>query len=369
MKIIKPDLKVLNKQNVNINKIIEFENNYIDQNNDFNNYNLNLIDLFVHEREKNKNYKIYGKIDFSSILNNLNVNYFYREDFFIKYSKELSKNIVNSFDVYLLHKSEEYIDLTDKYIYKYKVIATPKDIDILKVSISKNIFYEDQYFYNVKKNINIDNIFDARKKPITELFLYFKYKDYFNKNEKIYRKDYDKFSDENNFKLIEVENDILTNDDEVYGSLFNIDKNLFDENIINKQEYYIDLEIENEQKIRFKYNPFVEIKIREYSSNINFSNIKLKDIISIPNYAIKVDNFDNYIWRDIYEYGYIDPINNSGLDFPFINNMHYVYNNINLNVIPDIDNQPTKQFFNEIIINSYNTNLFNNNSLKILKQC
>jgi hypothetical protein len=370
MIIVSPQKKIITNRNLDLNLTIELDNKFIENNNNTELQNINLSDFFSYEREKSKNYKLYGKIEFLSILNNLKLNYFYKEDFFERFTKDQAKNLTNSFDIYLLIKSDAYQIINNNYVYNYKVIAKPKDIDLIKCSFSKNIFYENFYTFNIKNDINIENKLDYFNKPITEFYLYFKYKNPNPvKNEKLYGKLYNTDSDEDNNALIELTDLVYDYGDEISGSLFSYPIDSFDETIINTQEYIIDLEYNNEEIIKFKYNPFIEIKIREYSDNINFTNIKLKNIINIPSYAKKIDDFNNYIWKDILEYGYIDPISNSGFDFPFINNQHYVYNNYSIDVKPDLNHTPTNNFFKEIIINSYNTNLFKQNPLTIIQTC
>lgn len=370
MKILNPLNKNKITNNFTINKQISFENSNKLLYNDNEIQTVNYSELFNYERENCKNYNVYGRLEFNSILNNLKLNYFFREDFFERYTKGPSKNIKNSFDIYLVYNSNEYELINNKYVSKYRVVSKPIDIDIIDCSFSKNIFFEKNYIFNIKNIIDITNIKDFFGKPITEFFLYFKYKKAFSeKKELLYYRKYDINSDENNYSLVELDDIEYDYNEDIYGSLIDYPSNSFDVNIINKQNYIIEMEYNNENLLRFIYDPFMKIEIRAYSDNLNFSNIKLKNIINIPDYAKKVDNYDNYIWRDILEYGYIDPISNIGYDFPFMNNQHYIYNNLDLNIIPDLTHSHTNEFFNEIKINSYNTNLYKNNPLKIINRC
>lgn len=76
----------------------------------------------------------------------------------------------------------------------------------------------------------------------------------------------------------------------------------------------------------YYYQPHHRIKLRQLSPYIESS--KTKEIINLPENVI----FDNkeklWKWRDLYDHGFIDQEGN-GTNFPFINNTHYVVNDIN----------------------------------------
>lgn len=369
MEIFDPNKLSINTKERTINKLIELERNSIFIQNNEEIQLINLNDIFKYERDNCTKYNIYGKLDFTSILNNLKLAYLKREDFFERYTKEQAKTIYNSFDIYLLHKHNEYETYGDKFVEKYIVVGKPKDINIYDCSFSKNIFYENSYLFNTNKLIDIKDRVDGFNKPITEFYIYFKYKKASSqKVEHIYSRVYDENSDsDNNNKVEEKSEKTYEYGDIISGSLIEIDG--FDEKVINRQDYSIELFYDNENRIIFNYNPFVEIKIKDYSSNVNFVNEKLNKIINIPIYAQNADTFGNYIWRDILEYGFIDPTSGNGFDFPFINNQHYVYNNIQLIIKPDVTDAETRTFFDDITIKSYNSNLYRNNPLKINQTC
>jgi hypothetical protein len=94
----------------------------------------------------------------------------------------------------------------------------------------------------------------------------------------------------------------------------------------------------------FKYKPFHKIELKKYSQFLNEVDITRTDAI-IPENAIIFD--DNYVWRDILTYG--DPDN---YDRPFINNNHYVYNDIIFNLKPDLSDKNTAILINEFLSNT-----------------
>ena len=61
---------------------------------------------------------------------------------------------------------------------------------------------------------------------------------------------------------------------------------------------------------------------------INVENINDdKRLVDIPYYAIDLDNNGNKIWRSVIDKGFVDNTTNLGVDYPFLNGKHYLYNN------------------------------------------
>lgn len=78
--------------------------------------------------------------------------------------------------------------------------------------------------------------------------------------------------------------------------------------------------------VGYYYQPYHRVKLRQLSPYIETS--KTNDIINLPENVI-FDNDDKlWKWRDLYDHGFIDTDGN-GTNFPFINNTHYVVNDIN----------------------------------------
>jgi hypothetical protein len=57
-------------------------------------------------------------------------------------------------------------------------------------------------------------------------------------------------------------------------------------------------------------------------------------VSEIPDWAVYDNNSQNFIWRDIYPYGYIDS-DGDGVDFPFLNGAHYPFKNTIFRLIPE----------------------------------
>lgn len=75
----------------------------------------------------------------------------------------------------------------------------------------------------------------------------------------------------------------------------------------------------------YLYYPHNSIQIRTFSDYIEFGS---KDYIdNIPGYAWYSEYENNWFWRDLYSYGYIDN-DRIGVDYPFINGSHYIFTNL-----------------------------------------
>jgi hypothetical protein len=82
----------------------------------------------------------------------------------------------------------------------------------------------------------------------------------------------------------------------------------------------------------YYYQPHHSIKIREYSDYIETGDPK--EVVDIPDYSYFSTTLNQFIWRDLYPYGFIDG-NNRGITFPFMNGAHYPFENIIFRIIPE----------------------------------
>jgi len=81
----------------------------------------------------------------------------------------------------------------------------------------------------------------------------------------------------------------------------------------------------------YYYQPHHSITIRSFSPYIEEGGVNEVDI---PNWAHYSTTNNNFIWRDVYPYGYIDN-DFVGVDYPFLNGKHYPNNNIIFRIIPE----------------------------------
>jgi hypothetical protein len=82
----------------------------------------------------------------------------------------------------------------------------------------------------------------------------------------------------------------------------------------------------------YYYQPLHPIRIRAFSDYIEES--ETTGVEDIPNWAYFSENRNLFVWRDIYTYGYIDS-NGIGVDQPFLNGKHHPFKNIIFRLIPE----------------------------------
>ena len=116
----------------------------------------------------------------------------------------------------------------------------------------------------------------------------------------------------------------------------------------------------NAGRLVWKYNPFISFQLRYFSSDLNQVNTgstSYDQTTAIPYYATKIDNFGNFVWRDILPQGYFDPTTDLGVDYPFVNQKRYLFSNVILDITPDLNDPATLAAFSEIWFSRYATSL------------
>ncbi len=318
---------------------------------------IDVADLFNDERQASLNYRIYGDIDFMSLINGLKKTYTSVTDFFTRprlgdEASGLTRNVLNTFDVYLcrLHTGHTSFSVT-KYQTKYQILTSLSSFEIYNSGYAKNMFYDQKHSFDFNVDINIDGLYDGFGKPIMDLFLYFQIKPDLSKSETLRKKVFNSSSDESTSTSTGFTYTTYNAGDVINGDLVFYDERNFQEQTLNKMEYYINFPVENldedDIQLQFKYNPLVKIKLRDYSDSLvtaNISGTSENDRL-IPSYAVKIDDDGNYIWQDILPNGYIDPVSMIGVNHPFINMSHYVFSNIILKVIPNLNDATTATEF------------------------
>jgi hypothetical protein len=101
-------------------------------------------------------------------------------------------------------------------------------------------------------------------------------------------------------------------------------ENVFDINITNVSQEY--------NPFGFYYQTHYPITLRAFSSYIEEGSSD--DATGVPNWATYDTSNSNFIWRDIYQYGFIDN-DNIGVDYPFLNGVHYPFKNLIFRLIPE----------------------------------
>lgn len=87
----------------------------------------------------------------------------------------------------------------------------------------------------------------------------------------------------------------------------------------------------------YYYRPHYPITLKVYSDYIEECDVKLID--QAPDYSYYSQYYQTLRWRDLFTYGFIDE-GGSGVDYPFLNGVHYPTSNVIFRVIPE-GNIPT----------------------------
>jgi hypothetical protein len=94
----------------------------------------------------------------------------------------------------------------------------------------------------------------------------------------------------------------------------------------------------------YYYRPHNPIVIRRFSDYIEEGSAV--NVVGIPNYAFYSNLSNSFRWRDLYPYGYIDA-DGIGVDYPFMNGKQYPFVNTIFRLIPE-GTKTANQYINEI---------------------
>lgn len=339
---------------------------------------LDVTQVFDDERQNTDIYRLHGEIEYLSVLNNIPLNYTGLTDFFSLPAANIElKDILTDFRFYLLKSlpptgtllsdgtriSTGFTEIIEdqRYIRNYEVISELNNFEIYNAAYSTNIFNEQQHIFSFNNDFDISNDVDSLSFPITQLYLYCEYVPKQNGlgNEEILRRK--RFNNINGndagFELFNSR--VLTKGDVLKGDVINFNKNNFEQTNFNLMEYQVDTPYGLSTDIlRWIYKPFIPITIRVFSDDlerVNTGSTSFQDVSQIPFYAIPIDNEGNFVWRNLLDKGFIDPLTGNGVNFPFINNKHYIFENTIISIEPQLDHPNTANIFNQI--------LFENNEL------
>ena len=322
---------------------------------------LSATEIFDAERETNQVYRIYGKIEYLSLLNGLKRIYNNIEYFFNPQTTD-AKNILNSFDFYLVKPSTGYtIGNSMQYTRYFEVIAMPDNFEIYSAGFSNNIYGEQTYAFNFNVDIDVSDFYDDFGFPVTELFLYIQY---IPKLTELIEPETLFFTEwsitgipsKSVFTptIFNIGDIVQTFFGVKIGDLIQYSKPDFLQTDLQSQTYYIQTSYKDDnnitQSLVWKYNPFISLRLRYFSNDLykaNTGSTSYEQQISIPNYATDIGD-DNRVWRNILPQGFIDPLTNIGVDYPFVNKRRYLFQNIIFDIIPDLTDNNTFNVFNEI---------------------
>lgn len=285
------------------------------------------------------------------------------------------------------------------YVREHKVLLSNDDLIITKTGFQKNSFYEekqitlssltpnritrvskknntDSYTITTRKDLDLSFLYNNKKQPITEIFLTVINKGYsgyfnkptvnnislkegwffnitentnfwwadtnFNSNTNISTNSYTK-TDYNGVTKSFYYNETLTTGETMYGDFCEWNDYEQKERVIS--EYYhklkynqdnFQIEISPSQNAPgFYYKPHNKMTLRVFSDYIETGD--LSNVDNVPFYSFYSNSNKEFIWRDLYLYGFIDQLGR-GVDYPFLNNSHYPFETLIFKLIPEGSN-------------------------------
>ena len=289
---------------------------------------------------------------------------------------------------------ENILETTSKYyIREHKIITNVNDCVMTKNGFEKNVFNEDKKFeyssitpnkvsrisqknssnvYNVTVNydLNLLNVIDNQKRPVSELFLTVinkGYTGYFNRpNNGVGLKQGWEFNltnrtnswwDLNNTNSntnIQTSTYTLTNGatktfyfnqdlmsgDTIDGDFCEWNDYEQIERVISpyyhKLKYNEDVfqttNISSTNAPGYYYEPHHSMQIRVFSDYIETGDLQF--IEQVPSYSFYSNSDQQFRWRDLYTYGFIDNLQR-GVDYPFLNSAQYPFKETVFRLIPE----------------------------------
>jgi hypothetical protein len=279
------------------------------------------------------------------------------------------------------------------YVREHKILTNVGDCVMTKNAFEKNVFNEEKKFeyssitpnnvsrvsqktssnsYNITVNydLNISNLLDNQKRPISELFLTIinkGYTGYFNKptNGVGLKQGWEfNLTNTSNFWWSETNlnsnTNILTSSYTLTSGVtrtFYYNQNLMSGDTIdgdfcewNDYEqlervvspYYHKLKfnqtifqttsISNTNAPGYYYEPHTPMTIRVFSDYVETGDIQFVD--GVPSYAYFSNSDQQFRWRDLYSYGFIDNLGR-GVDYPFLNRAQYPFKDVQFRLIPE----------------------------------
>ena len=279
------------------------------------------------------------------------------------------------------------------YVREHKIITNLDDCVMTKNGFEKNVFNEEKKFeyssitpnkvsrvsqktssnsYNitVKYDLDLNNVLDNQKRPVSELFLTIinkGYTGYFNKPtngiglkqgwEFNLTKTSNFWWDDTN---LSSNTNILTSSYTLSSSAtktFYYNQNLMSGDTIDgdfcewndyeqlervvspyyhklkyNQNIFQTTQSSDTNAPGFYYEPHTPMTIRVFSDYVETGNVN--DVDGVPSYSYFSNSDQEFRWRDLYGYGFIDNLDR-GVNYPFLNFAQYPFKNVQFRLIPE----------------------------------
>ena len=300
--------------------------------------------------------------------------------------------------------------ISQYYVRKHTLLTDANDALLVKTGFEENVYnnvkkYESSgftpnrqarvsvkdgsqtYSLSFNKKIDITNLLDNQKRPLTELFFTTIWKGYFGwtmgmpktspqtgfyglKQGWEFNLPLDTITNtpnswwansesrsETNFPIGVYNTGLFTNPnfpgftyvetlnkgDEIYGEICEWNNFSQRERVISELYHKIRFNPfvfvintnnlnQNTNSKGYYYKPHHSLPIRVFSDYIEEGIVS--SIADTPNYSYYSPSRNAFIWRDLYPFGFVDSTG-LGYDFPFLNGVHYPFDNYTFRIIPE----------------------------------
>ena len=292
-----------------------------------------------------------------------------------RYYVRIHKIITDPHDSIITMNGFELNSFNDEGVYQFSSLTPNK--------ISRVSAYQSSKTYNVTlaHDLSVINQQDNNKKPLTQIFATFQFVGYmgwFNQLRRGWKfnmlpgKTNQWWSTTNNDSL--ETNDITgytrTQGNQVYNFTVNLPRTSGDTmygdwcewNEITQTERVISPYM---QKLTYYQKGFTvpttaatnphgyyyqvhnPITLKVFSSYLETASNNLVE--DVPAWAYFSNNLQQWIWREIYTYGYIDSLER-GVDYPFLNETHYPFDNLQFRLYPEGASFDITQLYPDVVV-------------------
>jgi hypothetical protein len=233
--------------------------------------------------------------------------------------------------------------IIDGYESKYhgrwfEKITKISDIELFNTAFAANIYTDQIFSYNFKKDIDLDLYLDYLGRPLTEVYVSFaKNQDYYSSGGQVWTTVESGLKtitmgteyDINTITSVSLNDSIESNVNAITDYLFG---DIVEYNEVAQYEKVLEVAYHRFNTVNREVNNFLEgyyykahyrNQVRKFS---NYANVEFENAETIPFYASNIGD-GRYIWKDIEPNDF-----SNGNTIPFLNGCHYIYNSINLNI-------------------------------------
>lgn len=212
------------------------------------------------------------------------------------------------------------------------------DIELFNTAFAANIYNDQIFSYNFKKDIDLNLYLDYLGRPLTEVYVSFaKNQDYYSSGGQIWTlvesglktvtmgTEYDINTITSTSLNDSIESNVNAITDYLFGDIVEYNEVAQYEKVL--EIAYHRFNTENREANNFLegyyYKPHYRNQVRTFS---NYANVEFENTETIPFYASNIGD-GRFIWKDIEPNDF-----SNGNTIPFLNGCHYIYNSINLNI-------------------------------------